>query len=217
MRLRKRAALRILCEALRFTPLAGEGSAGYERLRFLRPRASVRLLALQERRVCASPPGSGEGCLDHDAYRDPIAGVGRVTQEIAAVEVVHVDIVRVIPADRPGLNESEPIAAAAEARVTGDDRGISDAEAMVAAKTGVEAIIGYAAVALGAETKRGLGALSLLFGNAVLRLLVHRIAVIFLLRLAGLRPPVFRLGLLIALCGLRLRLALLRRFYGLSL
>jgi len=87
-----------------------------------------------------------------DAYSD--ARVVGIDQEIFAVDVVDVDLVCVVPAIRPRLDETEPEAAILEARVSVDHYRLVDCESVFFAEIGAEAIVGNAAAASDAEPQR---------------------------------------------------------------
>src|SRR5579859_6137509 len=71
----------------------------------------------------------------------------RTQQEIAAIDVFHVHLIGVVPADRPRVDESEPIAAVLEAWDPADHHRTIDAESVVTAKVGAETGVGNAAAA----------------------------------------------------------------------
>jgi hypothetical protein len=132
--------------------------------------------------------------LKHYADGKASAGIVRVVHVIAAVDVIHVDLVCVVPADRPWLNESKPITAVLEARVTADHDGGANAEFVFTAKIGMKAVVWDAAVAPGAQAKSGLRVLP---GNVLLSALGRMIRGSLLLMLnVGLRLNLLRVCVL---------------------
>ena len=65
-----------------------------------------------------APEAGWERWLEHHADGNLIAGIRRIAQVILTVDVVDVNVVGVIPAYRPRLNEAEPVAAVLEARIS---------------------------------------------------------------------------------------------------
>ena len=103
--------------------------------------------------------------LDHDADGEAGAGIVRVVHVIATVDIIDVDIIRVVPADWPWFNKSKPKAAVLEARISANQHRIAHVEVVPAAKTGPETVVWNSTAASGAEAKRRLCALS---GNCLL-------------------------------------------------
>jgi len=97
--------------------------------------------------------------LDHNSDGEASAGIVRVVHVIAAIGVIDVAIVGVVPVGRPGINESKPIAAVLEARVSVDHNWVAHVEVVLTAKVGAETIIRDAAAAALTQSKLGLGAL----------------------------------------------------------
>lgn len=105
---------------------------------------------------------------EHDADCEASAGIVWVEHVIPAIDVINVNVVGVIPAHRPRFNESEPIAAILETRISTDKNWIAHVEFMLAAKIGTEAIIGNSIAAPGTEAECRLRALR---GHGLLRAL----------------------------------------------
>jgi len=99
--------------------------------------------------------------LDHDADSEARAGIVRVVHVISAVDVIDVDVIGVIPARRPGLNESKPKTAILKARIPADQDRVAHAEVVPAAKIGAEPVVRNPAAASGAQAKSRLRALRL--------------------------------------------------------
>ena len=138
--------------------------------------------------------------LEHDNNGDSRAGIVRIAQVIPAVDVVHIDVVGVIPAFRPRLRESEPIPAVLESGISIHDSWTSDPKFVRPAKVGAEAIVRYAGFAPGAEPQRRLFALSPLFIGGPLDMLLPLLVIgvgLFLMTLCLLVALPFRLGLLL--------------------
>src|SRR5579863_10469490 len=87
--------------------------------------------------------------LEHDADRETRAGIVRVIHVVAAVDVINVDVVGVVPADRPRFHESKPIAAILEARISADQNRVADAELVLTSKVGMETLVWNSAVTPG--------------------------------------------------------------------
>jgi hypothetical protein len=86
-----------------------------------------------------------------DADCNAKAGMHRVVQVIAAINVVNVNFVGVVPVCWPRVNESEPIAAVLEARIPGDNRRTVDAEPVFTTKMGTETVVRNATTAVASE------------------------------------------------------------------
>jgi hypothetical protein len=103
-------------------------------------------------RVAAAPEaGLDPPLLYDDADCNANAGTRRVVQVIAAIDVVNVNVVGVVPVCWPRVNESEPIAAVLEARIPGDNRRTVDAEPVVTTKLGTETVIRNATTAVATD------------------------------------------------------------------
>src|SRR5208337_2012723 len=153
--------------------------------------------------------------LDHDSDGETRAGIVRVVHVIAAVHVIDVEVVGVVPVRRPGINETEPKAAVLEARVSADHNWVAHAEGVTASKVGTETIIGNAAAAPGTEAELRLSALS---GHGLLGALGTTMRRGSLLLFVGLGLLQLFLLLLLGLgLGLLFRLGLLFLFRGLGL
>src|SRR5271157_5377539 len=88
-----------------------------------------------------------DGTLEHDGDGEANAGIVRVVHVIAAVDVIDVEVVGVVPAIRPRINETKPIAAVLEARISADHNWGADVEVVLTAKVGAETLVGNAAAA----------------------------------------------------------------------
>jgi len=108
--------------------------------------------------------------LEHDADCEARAWIVRVKHVIPAIHIINVHVVGVVPAYRPRVNESKPIAAVLKARISAHHNRVADAELVVTAKIGVETLVRNSIVASSTEAKRWLGALCGLF---LLRVLVR--------------------------------------------
>ena len=89
-----------------------------------------------------------------------------------AIDVIDIDVIRVVPVRGPRLNETKPIAAVLEARISADQPWAADAEFMPAPKLGAETIIRDATFAPGTESQCRLGSLSPLFIRSSLSVLL---------------------------------------------
>ena len=110
--------------------------------------------------------------LEHHGDRNASAGIGRVTQVIATVDVIDIDVIRVVPARWPRLNKSKPIATVLEARISADQPWAADAEFMLAPKVGTETIVRDPTSAPGTESQCRLGSLSPLLIRSSLSVLL---------------------------------------------
>ena len=89
-----------------------------------------------------------ENCLEYDANANANVRIIRVDQVIAAIDVVNVDVVGVIPALRPRIVESKPKTTILEARKTADQHGLVDYEGVLPTKIGAEPVVRYAVTAI---------------------------------------------------------------------
>jgi len=151
--------------------------------------------------------------LDHDSDGETRAGIVRVVHVIAAVHVIDVEVVGVVPVRRPGINETEPKAAVLEARVSADHNWVAHAEGVFTAEVGTETFVGNAGAAPGTEAKLRLSALR---GHGLLGALGTTMRRGSLLLFVGLGLLLLFLLLLLLPLGLLLGLLLLL-FVGLSL
>ena len=94
--------------------------------------------------------------LDHDGDGETSAGIVGVVHVIATIDVIDVEGVGVIPVDRPGINETEPITAVLEAGVSANDNRVAHAEVVSTAKAGTEMIVGDAAATARTKLESGL-------------------------------------------------------------
>src|SRR5580700_7990015 len=135
--------------------------------------------------------------LDHDNY-DANARMERVVQKVLSVDVVNINVVRVKPADWPGLTESEPIASVLKARLPLDNDRTVDNEHMLAAEIRAKTIVRNAVIV-------GIRALCLLFvlhGRLLLLWFFLFLLSLFLFllgRLLRLRLFLFLLGVFVLL------------------
>ncbi len=97
--------------------------------------------------------------LERDGDGETSAGIIRVVHIVAAIDVIDVEVIGVVPANWPGINETKPIAAVLEARKAADHNWVTHMELVSATKVGTETIIGDAAAAALTESKLRLGAL----------------------------------------------------------
>src|SRR5208337_1771656 len=109
-----------------------------------------------------------DGTLEHDGDGEANAGIVRVVHVIAAVDVIDVEVVGVVPAIRPRFNETKPKAAVLEARISADHNWVAHVEVVLTAKVRAEMLVGDAAAATLTEAKLRLRALS---GHGLLRAL----------------------------------------------
>ena len=89
--------------------------------------------------------------LEYDADCNANTGMHRVVQVIAAINVVNVNFIGVVPVCWPRVNESEPIAAVLEARIPGDNPRTVDAEPVVTTKMGTETVVRNATTAVASD------------------------------------------------------------------
>src|ERR1700735_3780641 len=148
-----------------------------------------------------------ENCLEYDANPNAGARIIRIDQVIAAVDVINVDVVGVIPSYRPRILKSKPKAAVLEARKSANQHGFVDYERVFSAKVGAESIVRYTSAASGAESKCRLRPLSLFFCRSPLSMLSSCLLAPFFL--------IVGLSLLLLLC--RLGLFFLPRWLRLGL
>src|ERR1700735_1818155 len=148
-----------------------------------------------------------ENCLEYDANPNAGARIIRIDQVIAAVDVINVDVVGVIPSYRPRILKSKPKAAVLEARKSANQHGFVDYERVFSAKVGAESIVRYTSAASGAESKCRLRPLSLFFFRSPLSMLSSCLLAPFFL--------IVGLSLLLLLC--RLGLFFLPRWVRLGL
>ena len=106
--------------------------------------------------------------LDHDGDGEASAGIVRVVHVIAAIHIIDVEVVGVVPANRPRINESKPKAAVLETGISADHNWVAHVEVVLTAKVGTELLIWNATAASSTEAKRGLRALC---GHGLLRAL----------------------------------------------
>ena len=85
--------------------------------------------------------------LDHDANCESRAGIVRVIHVIAAIHVIDVYVVGVVPTHRPRFSKSKPIAAVLEAGISADHFRLAHAKYVLAAKVSPKTIIWNAAAA----------------------------------------------------------------------
>ena len=101
-----------------------------------------------------------ERSLNYDADGKARAGIVGVVHVIAAVHVINVDVVGVIPICRPRFHEPKPIAAVLEARVSAYQNWPANAELVFTSKIGMESLVGNSTAPSGTEADCRLGALS---------------------------------------------------------
>lgn len=92
--------------------------------------------------------------LDYDVDSDVNAGIIGIAQEIFAVYVININVVRVVPAHRPRLIKSEPETAVLEARISVHYSRTADAELVLTAKIGLKARVWNPTVASCAKPQR---------------------------------------------------------------
>ena len=110
--------------------------------------------------------------LEHHGDRNASAGIGRVAQVIATIDVIDIDVIRVVPARGPRLNKSKPIATVLETRISADQPWAADAEFMLAPKVGTETIVRDPTCAPGTESQCRLGSLFLFLIRSSLSVLL---------------------------------------------
>src|ERR1700683_4854240 len=71
--------------------------------------------AARERRAIISSRTAAIGCLSHNVYRDAHAFVNWVVHVISTIDVHHVNVVRVAPADWPGIDKPKRVTTILEA------------------------------------------------------------------------------------------------------
>jgi hypothetical protein len=98
--------------------------------------------------------------LEDNADCESRAGIVRVVHVISAVDVIDVDVVRVVPVGWPGFDEPKPIPAVAEARVSANQNWVANVEVVFAPKMRAEALIRNSTVSPGAQAQRRLCAMS---------------------------------------------------------
>ena len=97
--------------------------------------------------------------LENDADCKASAGKVWVEHVIPAIDVININVVSVVPAHRPRFNESKPIAAVLETRISADKNWIAHVELVLPTKVGMETLVGNSTVTPGAETELRLRAL----------------------------------------------------------
>jgi hypothetical protein len=102
---------------------------------------------------------------EHDANCEANARIVRVVHVIPAIDVINVDIIRVVPAYRPRFNESKPIATVLEARISADHSWVAHVEFMLTAKIGMETRVWNSAATPATEAELRL---STLLGHCLL-------------------------------------------------
>ncbi len=115
------------------------------------------------RRVGVSSITISDPRLDHNADREASAGIVRVVHVIAAIHIIDVDVVGVVPACWPRLNKSKPIAAVLKARISAHQDRVAHAEVVPTAKIRTETVVWDSTATPGTEAERWLFPLSGLF------------------------------------------------------
>ena len=84
---------------------------------------------------------------ENDADSEASAGIIWVVHVVSTVHVINVDVICVVPACRPRLNKSEPIASVLEAGISADHYRIAHPELMLTPKIGMETLVWNSAAA----------------------------------------------------------------------
>ena len=96
--------------------------------------------------------GRADGSLGCDAECNVDAGIRRVAQVIRAIDIDNVNILRVEPVAWPCAHESERVTAIFEAAIT--VIALAHAKPVLLSKTGLETVVGNAAVTVTTGTLR---------------------------------------------------------------